>query len=250
MINVTISEKIIKLLAKPGRLSEVEQKSIVDMLKNDKAISETIRAINNAPNNMLKKLIQRIDANKNRHELIGFLGQAKLKDETKNLIRNEIQGLAERRWICLFNQKNIPQCSKNFVILLGGTGEYDSKDPDLHDSTWKNFVVPIQISLKKKNVTAGANESLHFFVYEPAYKKRWESDVKSKIDFIQKDVEQIKNKATNYLDRINQIAKENNAEYHGIQNVRDFWSKLAFLETIQSAGYGILVMREMHSGLQ
>ena len=64
----------------------------------------------------------------------------------------------------------------NFVVLIGGPGTFEPCDR-VHDQTWSNYVVPIQIAMKDKQLNQAPGEKVHWWVYAPAYRERWDDDV-------------------------------------------------------------------------
>ena len=127
----------------------------------------------------------------------------------------------------------------NFIILIGGPGLFKGCDK-AHDQTWTNYIVPVQLAAKRDLYSKGANEKVHWVVYEPPYKNRWFDDsVISKKEKQQDDgynLHSIRKTATdrvkarqakNYLHRFQQIANELNITYHGISKPSEFWDYLA-----------------------
>ncbi|WP_434389478.1 hypothetical protein [Melittangium boletus] len=67
-----------------------------------------------------------------------------------------------------------------FIIISGGTGIYDPKDPDQHDQTWDNFVTPPLLRSARTALHDAKTEDVHWLVHEPAYAERWTSDLSNK----------------------------------------------------------------------
>ena len=115
----------------------------------------------------------------------------------------------------------------NFIILIGGPGAYETCDTE-HDAAWLNYVVPIQVGMQNRKILPRPGERIHWFVYEPAYVERWNDDVNSKIDFIEKQVKAIAAKgASSYMDRISTIANGLGVNLVKLHRKQDFWSKLS-----------------------
>jgi hypothetical protein len=123
----------------------------------------------------------------------------------------------------------------NFLILLGGPGKFVGCDK-LHDQTWTNYLVPIQLAAMNKFYKLDPGEQVHWVVYEPAYRNRWDDDsVITKTELKQSDGywlhsnrkakadAVIKKGAHNYLHRIKQIANKHGIKYKGISNPSEFW---------------------------
>lgn len=127
------------------------------------------------------------------------------------------------------------EIAPNFVILIGGPGKFVPCDRK-HDLTWKNYIVPIQLETQK---LVGKGETIHWWVYGPAYKERWEDDVayvsapkpvkpgenlfdsrKAAVDAIRKL------NATDYLGRIRQMADSLGVQFKILDKPDDFWQGL------------------------
>jgi hypothetical protein len=127
---------------------------------------------------------------------------------------------------------------KHFVIVIGGPGLFQGCDR-AHDQTWTNYFVPIQIAAQKNLYRKAQNETVHWFVYEPPYSRRWLDD--SVIDATEKtendgkELHSIRKKAAdkvkargfdNYLERIKAAARENHVLYHGLATKNKVWEEL------------------------
>jgi hypothetical protein len=68
-----------------------------------------------------------------------------------------------------------------FLILSGGPGIYNPKDKE-HDQSWDNYVTPALLRTYRDKAALHdiKTEDVHWLIYEPAYKDRWNSDLKSK----------------------------------------------------------------------
>lgn len=130
--------------------------------------------------------------------------------------------------------------SKNFVILIGGPGQFIDCDPK-HDKTWKNYVVPMQLAAMKDLYKKRPNETIHWFVFEPAYRNRWDDDsVITTYEQLEKfffdhELHGLRKQAAdkvssggsaNYLHRMQQFATKWKIKYHGLQTPSDFWTEL------------------------
>lgn len=128
----------------------------------------------------------------------------------------------------------------NFVVLIGGPGTFEPCDR-VHDQTWSNYVVPIQIAMKDKQLNQAAGEKVHWWVYAPAYRERWDDDVAdvknpkldrggNLLDSRQKNIDKVKKSgATNYLDRIEKYAGTVKAQFTAIESPANFWKQLGAL---------------------
>lgn len=152
--------------------------------------------------------------------------------------------------------------TRNFIILIGGPGVYFACDP-VHDKAWSNYVVPMQLAAQKKLYQLD-NETVHWVVFAPAYRQRWNDDInitsseKKEYGIFGKDrytgerelhrsdtwlhehrkmtAEKVKTKrgpqgkpATSYLVRISQICSQSGIVYRPIEKPDDFWDYLAGL---------------------
>lgn len=128
----------------------------------------------------------------------------------------------------------------NFIILIGGPGTFESCDP-AHDKIWLNYSYPVQIAAEK-NLYQRGTDKVYWVVYEPAYRNRWLDD--SEVTFLEtarevfsgRALHNIRKKAaddvvfagaTNYLDRINSLARQFGITYKGISQPDEFWTCLA-----------------------
>lgn len=69
--------------------------------------------------------------------------------------------------------------ARNFILLSGGPGIWDSLDPEDHDRSWSNFVdCPLLLSNNGTPPTlpVEADEEIWWFVFKPAYVARWNAD--------------------------------------------------------------------------
>lgn len=123
----------------------------------------------------------------------------------------------------------------NFIILLGGPGKFEGCDK-AHDQTWTNYLVPLQLAAMKNLYKLDVGEKVHWVVYEPAYKNRWDDDsVITKTELKQSDgywlhtnrkdkADAVKIKgAHNYLHRIEQIANKYKIQFKSIKKPDEFW---------------------------
>lgn len=153
-----------------------------------------------------------------------------------------------------------------FIILIGGPGTFEPCDR-AHDQTWKNYIVPIQVAVQKKQFTTEPGETMQWWVYAPAYTERWNDDLKDignrkldrgreLLDSRGQDITNVRNlKASNYLDRIEHMAKSSNATFKALNSVDDFWSALQGLPTgsvsrlwyIGHASSGSLMLKLIHN---
>ncbi len=119
--------------------------------------------------------------------------------------------------------------TKNFILLSGGPGPFDDRDVE-HDSSWANYVTPpllLTDSSSKKENFKEKDEEVWWFVYKPAYIKRWEDDGKSSNRSRLKAVKDVQSKGfKSYVDLLEQRAKQRNWELRWLNSATHFWSKL------------------------
>ena len=126
----------------------------------------------------------------------------------------------------------------NFIILIGGPGLFVGCDKK-HDQSWRNYFVPMQLAAMNNIYKKLADETVHWVVYEPAYRERWNDDSVITSDEKKQDDgynlhsirlaaanKVLKTKANSYLHRIQVVAKELGITYKGIQKPAEFWAYL------------------------
>ncbi len=131
----------------------------------------------------------------------------------------------------------VKPCEKrNFIIILGGPGKYNPKDPD-HDSYWGNYFVAAQhvfgvpgLSQFSPETALLDGECVHWLVYGSAYSARWPSDKGSKIKFQEEHAAKY---PAGYLSRIQQYVGELNTKHAAgrhkyvlIDSYKDVWETL------------------------
>ena len=57
----------------------------------------------------------------------------------------------------------------------GGPGLFKGCDK-AHDQSWTNYIVPLQLAAQKNLYKKQPDEVVHWVLYEPPYKKRWQDD--------------------------------------------------------------------------
>jgi len=124
-----------------------------------------------------------------------------------------------------------------FIVLIGGPGKFAPCDRE-HDETWTNYIVPIQVATKADQLDLSPGETLQWWVYAPAYRERWEDDTtvvkdpkldkgRNLIDSRQKAINKVKSSgATDYLDRIRNMAATMKASFKALESPDDFWKEL------------------------
>jgi hypothetical protein len=128
-----------------------------------------------------------------------------------------------------------------FVVLIGGPGLFKGCDK-AHDQSWTNYIVPVQLAAQTNLYKKQSGEVVHWVLYEPPYKNRWQDDSvitdkeKKEIDgyhlhSIRKAATDkvLAKGATSYINRIQLIANANGITYKGINKPDEFWSYLQSL---------------------
>jgi len=123
----------------------------------------------------------------------------------------------------------------NFVILIGGPGKFVSCDR-IHDQTWKNYLVPVQLATQRDLVGKQPQETIHWLIYAPAYEDRWADDKgyvkqpapakkgENLFESRNKAVMDIeRQKAGSYLGRIRQVAGTLGVKLTELRAKKDFW---------------------------
>ncbi|MCB8978732.1 MAG: S8 family serine peptidase [Ardenticatenaceae bacterium] len=125
----------------------------------------------------------------------------------------------------LLDENLIESRTRNFILISGGPGLYDDRDIE-HDKSWANYVTPpllLTDTEAKRMSFIEADEEVWWFVYKPAYVRRWEDDLKRK----RSSVQQIKNKGfTSYVDMIEARARTRGWNLSWFDSATDFWRKL------------------------
>ena len=66
-------------------------------------------------------------------------------------------------------------CPEHFLVILGGPGTYDIRDPS-HDQGWGHFFILLQVGFDQGFIRRTGSECIDWLVYGPAYTTRWEND--------------------------------------------------------------------------
>lgn len=139
-----------------------------------------------------------------------------------------------------------------FIILVGGPGLYQGKDP-AHDKSWYSYIDPV-IRANDRGVLGQKNEDVRWCVYAPAYTARW-SDDRNEPSWWEDNVQDsdlsvtryrhtekiVRENATNYLDYITLKASQSNKSNSyttrvvPINSSAEFWRQLTIL-AIHSLG--------------
>ena len=130
----------------------------------------------------------------------------------------------------------------NFVILIGGPGLFKGCDK-AHDQRWSNYIVPLQLAALDNLYKKQANEVIHWVLYEPPYRNRWQDDsVITKEEKLQDDGKNLHTirkaaadkllatGASSYIERIKMMANSLGIRYKGINRPSEFWRYLETLE--------------------
>lgn len=115
--------------------------------------------------------------------------------------------------------------TRNFILVSGGPGLFDDRD-DEHDKSWANYVTPplLLSDGSGPNRRLGASdEEIWWFIYKPAYVRRWEDDVKHR----RKSVKEVRGKGfSSYVDLLEGRAKSRGWNLRWLEKADDLWSKL------------------------
>jgi hypothetical protein len=117
-----------------------------------------------------------------------------------------------------------------FIILSGGPGVYDPKDPELHDQSWDNFVTPPLLRSNGLALHDDKAEEVHWLVYEPAYEERWKNDLANRktapTQYEHTVSIKLKLKLGSYLSLLKHRATERGWKYEGISSAQGFWDHI------------------------
>lgn len=130
---------------------------------------------------------------------------------------------------------------RNFILVSGGSGPFSTRDVE-HDQSWANYVTPPLLmtdTSEKREKFAEADEEVWWFVYKPAYERRWREDVNSPHKSRKEAVKDVKDKgAASYVDLIEKRAKQRGWNLRWLRGADDFWSKLkTFTDPISRVWY-------------
>ncbi len=118
---------------------------------------------------------------------------------------------------------------RNFILISGGPGPYDNRDIE-HDQSWANYVTPVLLLTDKKakrEAFVEEDEEVWWFVYKPAYERRWTEDSSSSLEARKKAVKEVKDRGfTSYVDLIEGRAKERGWNLRWLVEADDLWTKL------------------------
>jgi hypothetical protein len=130
----------------------------------------------------------------------------------------------------------------NFVILIGGPGLFKGCDK-VHDQRWSNYIVPLQLAAMNNWYKKQVNETIHWVLYEPPYRNRWQDDsVITQEEKLQDDGRNLHSirkaaadkllaaGASSYIDKIKTMANSFGIKYKGINRPSEFWNYLETLE--------------------
>ena len=90
---------------------------------------------------------------------------------------------------------------RHFVLVSGGPGPYDTRDTE-HDASWANYVTPpllLTDTKAKMKAFRAADEVVSWFVYRPAYERRWTADARSSNADRKKEVRKVKDKGFEFV---------------------------------------------------
>jgi subtilisin family serine protease len=123
--------------------------------------------------------------------------------------------------------------TRNLILLSGGPGLYEPRDPEDHDKSWANYVTPplVQtLTKERQNSFKEKDEEVWWFIYRPAYERRWADDKKRRDRRPEtKRVEGLDcggQKCRSYVDLLEFRARERDWNLVWINSAADFWKKL------------------------
>lgn len=130
----------------------------------------------------------------------------------------------------------------NFVILIGGPGLFMGCDK-AHDQRWSNYIVPLQLAAQNNLYGKQADETVHWVLYEPPYKNRWQDDSvitkEEKLEDDGRNLHGIRKAAADkliamgalsYINKIQTMANSYGIKYRGINRPDEFWSYMQSLD--------------------
>jgi len=133
---------------------------------------------------------------------------------------------------------------RNMVLISGGPGPYDTRDVE-HDRSWANYVTPPLLMTNRLSSRAQPlvedDEEVWWFVYRPAYERRWREDRRSNEPDRNKAVREVLGKGFHsYVDMVERRAQEPHRRWNlrWLDQADDLWTKLAsFSDPISRVWY-------------
>ncbi len=127
--------------------------------------------------------------------------------------------------------------TRNFILISGGPGLYDNRDVE-HDKSWANYVTPpllLTDTAEKLKKFAASDEEVWWFIYKPAYVRRWEDDLKQK----RKSIKEVKDKGfSSYVNLLEGRAKARGWNLRWFNTADELWAKLkTFKDSIARVWY-------------
>jgi subtilisin family serine protease len=122
---------------------------------------------------------------------------------------------------------------RNLILLSGGPGVYDPKDPEDHDRSWANYVTPPLLQTRSQELHSRfkeKDEDVWWFIYRPAYERRWADDRRR--DDRRHETRRIEaldcggRKCQSYIDLLEFRARERGWNLRWINSADDFWRLL------------------------
>lgn len=132
--------------------------------------------------------------------------------------------------------------TRNLILVSGGPGAYDSTDPDRHDGSWSNYVDgPLLLTRDATPplLPRDADEQVWWFIYRPAYLKRWALDVARTDPAGRKAVKQVRDEGfADYTALLTARAADRGWNLRWLERAADLWTKLGtFQDSISRLWY-------------
>jgi hypothetical protein len=125
----------------------------------------------------------------------------------------------------------------NLILISGGPGLFDSRDPEEHDTSWANYVTPplLMTDTPAERAQFEVADEVWWFIFKPAFERRWTDDVAR----TRSSVKEVRDKGfANYVDMIETRATERGWQLRWFDEEKEFWAKMSsFNESIERVIY-------------
>jgi subtilisin family serine protease len=144
---------------------------------------------------------------------------------TPTFMSNDLQEMDEHWDIPDPSEVAEATSTRNFILISGGPGLFDNRDIE-HDKSWANYVTPpllLTNTAEKLKKFAASDEEVWWFIYKPAYVRRWEDDLKQK----RKSIKEVKDKGfSSYVNLLEGRAKARGWNLRWFSTADQLWDKL------------------------
>jgi len=113
----------------------------------------------------------------------------------------------------------------NMILISGGPGLYNAKDPE-HDESWASYVSPplLLTDTAAEKAKFEIADEVFWFVFKPAFERRWLDDVKHKRSSVKKIQA---DKFSSYVDKIEKQAAKRKWKLKWFTAKDEFWTLMS-----------------------